>query len=105
MLETRAWCSIPALRCRALGSGCRGAVKNIKRRDAIAFADGAGAMSARIKTPPELYELTGIFFDLQAHGLRLWDEYHRSDDLKALQAYANFVRAMRAHLGLVTDDK
>ena len=45
-------------------------------------------MSARIKTPPELYELTGIFFDLQAQGLRLWDEYHRSDDLRALQAYA-----------------
>src|SRR5439155_19551697 len=25
MLETRAWCSISALRCRALGSRCRGA--------------------------------------------------------------------------------
>ncbi len=62
-------------------------------------------MSAPTETPPELYELTRIFFDLQARGLRLWDSYQREDDLKALQAYANFVRAVRAHLGLVTDDK
>jgi hypothetical protein len=54
--------------------------------------------------PPELYELTRIFFDLQARGLRVWDEYHRSDDLRALQAYASFVRAVRAHLGLVEDN-
>ena len=54
--------------------------------------------------PPELYDLTRIFFDLQVHGLRLWDEYHRSDDLRALQAYANFVRAVRAHLGFVEDN-
>jgi hypothetical protein len=80
-------------------------MSSIKWRDEIAFNDGAGAMSAPTETPPELYELTRIFFDLQARGLRLWDEYHRSDDLKALQAYANFVRAVRAHLGLVTDDK
>jgi hypothetical protein len=62
-------------------------------------------MSAATENPPELYELTKIFFDLQARGLRLWDEYQRSDDLGALQAYANFVRAVRAHLGLVTGDK
>ena len=62
-------------------------------------------MSAPIENPAELYELTKMFFDLQARGLRLWDEYHRSDDLSALQAYANFVRAVRAHLGLVTGDK
>jgi hypothetical protein len=51
--------------------------------------------------PPELYELTRIFFDLQVRGLRLWDEYDRNDDLRSLQAYANYVRALRAHLGLV----
>jgi hypothetical protein len=62
-------------------------------------------MSAPTENPAELYELTKMFFDLQARGLRLWDEYHRSDDLSALQAYANFVRAVRAHLGLVTGDK
>jgi hypothetical protein len=61
-------------------------------------------MSAPTETPPELYELTRLFFDLQARGLRLWDAYHRSDDLSALQAYANFVRAVRAHLGLVRDN-
>jgi len=60
-------------------------------------------MSSPTQNPPELYELTRIFFDLQARGLRLWDEYHRSDDLRALQAYANFVRAIRAHLNLVED--
>lgn len=57
--------------------------------------------AAYVTPPPELYDLTRIFFVLQARGLRLWDEYHRSDDLRALQAYANFVRAVRAHLGLV----
>jgi hypothetical protein len=62
-------------------------------------------MSTPKETPPELYELTRIFFDLQARGLRLWDEYHRNNDLSALQAYANFIRAVRAHLGLVTNDK
>jgi hypothetical protein len=62
-------------------------------------------MSAPTENPAELYELTKMFFDLQARGLRLWDEYHRSDNLSALQAYANFVRAVRAHLGLVTGDK
>jgi hypothetical protein len=61
-------------------------------------------MSASTQPPPELYELTRIFFDLQVRGLRLWDEYHRTDDLSALQAYANFVRAMRAHLNLVEDN-
>jgi hypothetical protein len=61
-------------------------------------------MSAPTETPPELYDLTRIFFDLQARGLRLWDDYHRSDDLRALQAYANFVRAVRAHLNLVEDN-
>ena len=67
------------------------------------FADGTSLMSSPTQNPPELYELTRIFFDLQARGLRLWDEYHRSDDLRALQAYANFVRAIRAHLNLVED--
>ena len=62
-------------------------------------------MTQPTENPTELYELTERFFDLQAHGLRLWDQYHRSDDLGALQAYANFVRALRAHLGLVTGDK
>jgi hypothetical protein len=62
-------------------------------------------MSAPTENPAELYELTKIFFDQQARGLRLWDEYQRSGDLSALQAYANFVRALRAHLGLVTGDK
>ena len=60
-------------------------------------------MSAPAQTPPELYELGRMFFDLQARGLRLWDEYHRNDDLRSLQAYANFVRAVRAHLNLVED--
>jgi hypothetical protein len=50
VLETRAWCSISALRCRALGSRCRGAVKDIKYRDEIAFQDGASAVSPGQKT-------------------------------------------------------
>ena len=62
-------------------------------------------MSASTQTPPELCELGRMFFDLQARGLRLWDEYHRSDDLRTLQAYAHFVRAVRAHLHLVEDNK
>jgi hypothetical protein len=61
-------------------------------------------MSAPTENPTELYDLTKIFFDLQARGLRLWDEYQRSDDLSALQAYANFVCAVRAHLNLVEDN-
>jgi hypothetical protein len=60
-------------------------------------------MNAPTEPPPELYDLTRVFFDLQVRGLRLWDEYHRSEDLRALQAYANFVRAVRAHLNLVED--
>jgi hypothetical protein len=57
-----------------------------------------------LSPPPELYELTRIFFDLQVRGVRLWDEYHRNDDPRALQAYANYVRALRAHLGLCVEN-
>ena len=54
--------------------------------------------------PPELYELTRIFFDLQVRGLRLWDAYDRGVDPKALLAYANYIRALRAHLGLCVEN-
>jgi hypothetical protein len=51
MLETRAWCSISAFQRRAIGSRCRGALKNIKCRDEIALGNGASAVSPGQKTP------------------------------------------------------